>query len=54
MSYLNLGRPDAGNTFESYVENWYFSVPRVYKPFVKEVVDLLGVKSEAIAAHASK
>jgi hypothetical protein len=52
--YLNLGRPDPGNSFESYLENWYFSVPRAHKPFVKGVADLLGVKSELIAGHAVK
>jgi hypothetical protein len=53
IRYLNLGRPDAANSFENYLENWYYSVPRAHKPFVKEVVDLLGVKSELIAKHAS-
>lgn len=53
IRYLNLGRPDAANSFENYLENWYFSVPRDHKPFVKQVVDLLGVKCELIAKHAS-
>ena len=52
--YLNLGRPDKTNSFECYVENWYFSVPLAHKPFVKGVADLLGVKSESIAQHATK
>ncbi len=52
--YLNLGRPDPTNSFESYLENWYFSVPREQKPFVQRVVALLGVKSETIARHAGR
>ncbi len=52
--YLNLGRPDATNSFESYVENWYYSVPNDYKPFVKEVADLLGLKSTLIKNHSEK
>ena len=37
-------RPNADNTFEWYLENWYFSTPREHKPFVKDVVDVLNKK----------
>ncbi|MEN9672897.1 MAG: hypothetical protein RL553_1162 [Planctomycetota bacterium] len=50
--YLNLGRPDATNSFESFLENWYFSAPKKNKGIVKEVVDLLGIKSKLISNHA--
>jgi len=50
--YLNLGRPDATNSFESFLENWYFSAPKKNKGIVKEVVDLLGIKSKLISDHA--
>lgn len=50
--YLNLGRPDATNSFESFLENWYFSAPKKNKGIVKEVVDLLGIKSKLITDHA--
>ena len=50
--YLNLGRPDATNSFESFLENWYFSAPKKNKGVVKEVVDLLGIKSKLISDHA--
>lgn len=50
--YLNLGRPDATNSFESFLENWYFSAPKNNKGFVKEVADLLGIKSRLISNHA--
>ena len=50
--YLNLGRPDATNSFESFLENWYFSAPKQNKSVVKEVVDLLGIKSKLISDHA--
>ena len=50
--YLNLGRPDATNSFESFLENWYFSAPKKNKGIVKEVVDLLGIKSKLISEHA--
>lgn len=50
--YLNLGRPDATNSFESFLENWYFSAPKQNKGVVKEVVDLLGIKSMLINDHA--
>jgi hypothetical protein len=52
--YLNLGRPDEKNSFEAYLENWYFSVPKAQKPFVKSVVDLLGVKCPNVVKHAEK
>ena len=52
--YLTLGRPDPTNSFETHLENWYFSVPKAQKPFVKEIVDLLGVNCPLIAAHAAK
>jgi hypothetical protein len=52
--YLNLGRPDPLNSFEAFIENWYFSVPAAHKKFVKDVAELLGVKSQLIADHASK
>jgi hypothetical protein len=54
MRYLNLGRPDAANSFEAYLENWYFSVPRADKPFVKDVADLLGVQSDLIAGQKAR
>jgi hypothetical protein len=54
FAYLNLGRPDATNSFESYLENWYFSVPREHKPFVKDVASFLGVKSQLIADHTGR
>ena len=50
--YLNLGRPDATNSFESFLENWYFSAPKKNKGIVKEVVDLLGIKSKLISEHS--
>ena len=50
--YLNLGRPDATNSFESFLENWYYSAPKKNKGVVKEVVDLLGIKSKLISDHA--
>lgn len=50
--YLNLGRPDATNTFESFLDNWYFSAPKKNKSVVKEVADLLGIKSKLINDHA--
>lgn len=50
--YLNLGRPDATNSFESFLDNWYFSAPKSNKGFVKEVADLLGIKSKLINDHA--
>jgi hypothetical protein len=50
--YLNLGRPDATNSFESFLDNWYFSAPKNNKGIVKEVVDLLGIKSKLITDHA--
>ena len=50
--YLNLGRPDATNSFESFLVNWYFSAPKKNKGIVKEVVDLLGIKSKLISDHA--
>ena len=46
--YLNLGRPDATNSFESFLDNWYFSAPKNNKAFVKEVANLLGIKSKLI------
>lgn len=52
--YLTLGRPDSANSFETYLENWYFSVPRAQKPFVKNLVDLLGVQCPLITHHAAK
>jgi hypothetical protein len=51
--FLTLGRPDATNSFETHLENWYFSVPRAQKPFVKEIADLLGVHCPLIAAHVA-
>jgi len=54
VRWLNLGKPDQDNSFECYMENWYFSVPRMHKPFVKDVADLLGLKSAAIAKHAGQ
>lgn len=50
--YLNLGRPDATNSFESFLENWYFSAPKQNKGVIKEVADLLGIKSKLINDHA--
>ena len=50
--YLNLGRPDATNSFEFFLENWYFSAPKQNKSVVKEVADLLGIKSKLINDHA--
>ena len=50
--FLTLGRPDAINSFEAYLENWYLSVPKAQKPFVKEVADLLGVRCPLISKHA--
>ena len=52
--YLTLGRPDPTNSFEAHLENWYFSVPKAQKPFVKEIAALLGVKCPLIAEHAAK
>lgn len=52
FGYLGLGRPDPGNSFECYLENWYFSAPKANKGFVKEVADILGVKSKLINDHA--
>ena len=49
---LNLGRPDPANSFEAYLENWYFSVPKDRKPFVKSVVEMLGVHCPLIRQHA--
>ncbi len=54
FQYLNLGRPDPSNSFECYLENWYFSTPRAHKPFVKSVIDLLGVKCEMVESHIKK
>jgi hypothetical protein len=50
--YLNLGRPDATNSFESFLDNWYFSAPKNNKAFVKEVANLLGIKSKLINDNA--
>jgi hypothetical protein len=52
FGYLNLGRP--ASNFESYIENWYFSVPKADKPFVKRVADLLGVTTDPITKHAGR
>ena len=54
LRYLTLGRPDPTNSFETFIENWYFSVPKAQKPFVKQIADLLGVKCPMITAHAAK
>ncbi|NBR06264.1 MAG: hypothetical protein EBT92_10880 [Planctomycetes bacterium] len=51
FAFLNLGRPDSTNSFENFLENWYFSAPKNNKGFVKEVADLLGVKSKLISDH---
>lgn len=44
VRFLNLGHPNLTNSFESYLENWYFSVPLEHKPFVKQIADLLSQK----------
>ena len=51
---LSVGRPDSSNSFENHLENWYFSVPKAQKPFVQEIVNLLGVKCPLIAEHSAK
>ena len=48
--YLNLGRPDATNSFEIFLENWYFSVPMDNKDFVRDIANLLGIKSKLIGS----
>lgn len=50
--YMNLGRPDPTNSFEGFLDNWYFSTPKNNKGFVKEVADLLGIKSKLLSNHA--
>ncbi len=50
----SLGRPDPTHSFETSLENRYFSVPKAQMPFVKEIVDLLGVKCPLITEHAAK
>jgi hypothetical protein len=52
--YLTLGRPDPTNSFETFLENWYFSVPLAQKPFVKDIADLLGVKCPLIIEYTAK
>jgi hypothetical protein len=49
VTYLNLGKPDAANSFENYLENWYFSVPARHKTLVQQIADMLGVRCPAIA-----
>lgn len=44
ISYLNLGSPDASNSFQSYLDNWYRSVPTKHKRFVEDVAGTFGMR----------
>lgn len=37
LRYINLGPKDENETFEKYLKGWHDRVPKVHKPFVKEV-----------------
>jgi hypothetical protein len=44
VSYLNLGDPDASNSFQSYLDNWYRNVPASHKRFVANIASTFGMR----------
>lgn len=44
VAYLNLGNPDASNSFQSYLDNWYRNVPTRHKAFVRYLAGTFGMR----------
>lgn len=47
ISYLNLGSPDASNSFQSCLNNWHRHVPRRHERFVEDVARVFGMRITA-------